>query len=825
MRNLPGAVGVSLLLALLTWLLLRGIDTDAPAYVATLQAFDDYALAEASLHRDVLQARAGLLRDYDSLVGAAQAMEDAVARLRSHARAQRLDEGVVDRLSATVVQQNELMERFKTNNALLQNSLSYVGLMSTNSAFLARDAKLAPATGALAAAILYLSRDNSSDALRAFNQRIEEFAEQAPSVGPDAQVAAAMLSHARLLYDLLPAVDETLRAFIAVAGEQPLRETRALFSDHRTRVEAVEQRYRLLLYMVSLLTVLMIVLLGLRLRSRAIALRRRAAFEHVIAENSTRLINCSPAETASRLKQVLGEFSRMIGAQRAYVVLGEKPIRVYTWSRDGKAFPPGWPHQALTLAQQLGVAETESVTIPDVAALQPSPVRDALTAAGVRAWASVPLIRPGRARSIMGFDAFRPIRGKVSPVPIVRLAGDAVANAIEREFLERDRAKLTMRLERARRMQMVGTLASGIAHNFNNIIAAILGYSEMVEPQLAPGSRSAQHVDEIRRAAERGRDLVDNILTFGRRTDAPARAVRMRNLLEEAASFLRASLPSGAELVFDDVSSDLAVSGEPTQLQQVILNLCANAAQAMDGKGDIYVGARLEEVADFLQIGDTELSPGRYVCLSVSDSGRGFDAHIAQRMFEPFFTTRVAGTGLGLATVREIVRDHDGAIGVQSRPGHGSRFEIWLPAMVAGGVAIDEPALLPLGRGQTILIVESERGRLLQDEERLAALGYEPVGFEHSADALVACRSEPDRFDVILVSCGSQTHVGMELARSLSEIGRFKPILLAAASSIEVSVDALAEAGISEVLRWPLASNELAAALARCLRRPSTLRL
>ena len=156
MRNLPGAVGVSLLLALLTWLLLRGIDTDAPAYVATLQAFDDYALAEASLHRDVLQARAGLLRDYDSLVGAAQAMEDAVARLRSHARAQRLDEGVVDRLSATVVQQNELMERFKTNNALLQNSLSYVGLMSTNSAFLARDAKLAPATGALAAAILYL---------------------------------------------------------------------------------------------------------------------------------------------------------------------------------------------------------------------------------------------------------------------------------------------------------------------------------------------------------------------------------------------------------------------------------------------------------------------------------------------------------------------------------------------------------------------------------------------------------------------------------------------------------------------------------------------
>ena len=169
-------------------------------------------------------------------------------------------------------------------------------------------------------------------------------------------------------------------------------------------------------------------------------------------------------------------------------------------------------------------------------ALPPGPVKDVLTAAGVRGWASVPLTRPGRARkSIMGFDAFRPIRNRTSPVPIVRLAADAVANAIEREFLERERAKLTVRLERARRMQMVGSLASGIAHNFNNIIAAILGDSEMVEPQLKRGTKPAQHIDEIRRAAERGRDLVDNILSFGRRTDARVRPVQVRILLEEAA--------------------------------------------------------------------------------------------------------------------------------------------------------------------------------------------------------------------------------------------------------------------------------------------------
>jgi signal transduction histidine kinase len=823
MRNLPFVLGVSFLLALLTWLLLRGIDTNAPAYAVTLQAFDDYALAEASLHRDVLQARAGLLRNYDTFTAAARAMEDAVARLRSYAQAQGLDTRPVDRLAGAVVTQEALLERFKTSNALLQNSLSYVGLLSTSPEFLAHDVQLAPATGALAAAILHLSRGTSTGSVKALQERIDQFAQQAPTAGPEAETARAMLAHARLLYDQLPTVDETLRAFIAVPSAQALDETRALFSLHRSAVEATEQRFRLLLYIVSLLLLVMLVFLGLRLRARALALRRRAAFEHVMAENSTRLINCTPAETGTRLKQVLGELSRTVDADRAYVVLDETPIRVHTWSKDGATFPPGWPRQALAAAEQLGLAGPNNVTVRDAAALPPGPIRDALTGAGVRAWAYVPLIRPGRVRGIMGFDRFRPIRNEISPVPIARLAGDAVANALEREFLERDRAKLSARLERARRMQMVGSLASGIAHNFNNIIAAILGYSEMIEPQLARGTKPVQHIEEIRRAAERGRDLVDNILTFGRRTDARSRPVRVRTLLNEAASFLRASLPSGVELIVDDVSDDITVSGEPAQLQQVILNLCSNAAQAIDDRGYIHVAAKQEEVVDLLHVGDTKLSRGRYVCLSVSDNGRGFDQRIARRMFEPFFTTRLAGTGLGLATVREIVLDHDGAIGVQSEPERGSRFEVWLPATAAHGSAAAEPVTRPLGQGETVLILEGERDRLLRDEEKLAALGYEPVGFEQAGDALAACRSEPGRFDVILISSGWQVQGGLDLARVLAEIAPTKPVLLAVASSIDINVNALAEAGVSEVLPWPLATTELASALERCLRRHGRL--
>jgi len=820
MRVLPGAVGALLLLALLTWLLLRGTDTNAPAYADTLRAFDDFALAEASRDRDLLQARAGLLRDYDALVNTMRAMDDAVARLRSHAQAEGLDAGPAERLAATVAQREELTERFKSSNALLQNSLSYVGLLSTSQAFGAQDAGLAPATGALAAAILYLTRDTSPDAVKALQERIEQFAAQAPTAGPHAEPAQALLAHARLLHDLLPAVDETLKALIAVPSRQPLEEMRAQFSNRQSAVEATAQRFRLFLYLVSLLLLIMLVRLGLRLRARALAQRQQAAFEHVIAETSTRLINCPPTETDARLKQVLGELCRVIEAERGYVVLDENPTRVNVWCADGTACPPGWPDQALALPERLGTADI--VTVPDVAALPPGAVKDVLAAAGVRAWACVRLIRPGRVRGIMGFDALRPARDGNFPLPVVRLAGDEVANAVEREFLERDRARLSTRLERSRRMQMVGSLASGIAHNFNNIISAILGYSEMAEPLLTPGTKPARHVDEIRRAAERGRDLIDNILTFGGRRDARVRPVQVRTLFEEAGSLLRASLPSGVELVIGDVPADVAVSGEPAQLQQVILNLCTNAAQAMEGSGCIRVTAERKDVAALCPTSHGALTPGRYVCLAVIDTGCGFTEGVARRLFEPFFTTRLAGTGLGLATVGEIVRDHDGAMNVESKPGHGSRFEAWLPAAAADSTAGVGPGMLPLGRGETVLVVESEREQLLYDEEMLAALGYEPVGFERPADAITACRSAPDRFDIILVSHASQTPGGVDLAHALREIAPRQPLLLATGSTSDVSVEALAEAGISELLRRPLVSTELAAALARCLRSPGT---
>jgi CheY-like chemotaxis protein len=367
-------------------------------------------------------------------------------------------------------------------------------------------------------------------------------------------------------------------------------------------------------------------------------------------------------------------------------------------------------------------------------------------------------------------------------------------------------------------METVGALASGIAHNFNNIVGAILGHTEMAEAELPSDSRPARSLKEIHRAGERARDLVDQILAFGRRSDIQRRPVRLKGLIAETSSLLHVSLPSRIDLVIRDVPHEAIISGQPGQLQQVILNLCNNAAQAMDQVGRIEIEAEVHQVARPRSLTHGELVPGRYVRIAVSDSGRGIDEATLEHIFEPFFTTRLAGSGLGLATVREIMREHGGAINVWSAQGVGSRFEVWLPCTAEPALAANgNPLNFTLGRGETVLVVDDASARLLADEEMLAALGYEPVGFTRADDALAACRAMPNRFDALLVGHVAPAGSALDLAAALHEIVPNAPILLATASADEIGVDALVTAGISEVVHRPLASAELASALARCL--------
>jgi len=772
--RLWAGAGTALLSALLlTWLLLRSSGADGPAYAEALQAINHYILSEASLHRDILRARAGLLQNYDPLVQEADQMDDEVAQLRVHARQLGASPAALDRLAAATAEQQALTEHFKSSNALLQNSLAYFDLLSTGQDGSARE--LHPAAGALASAMLHLTHDTAPQSVQAVQDQIVQLEAEA---SPASRAAATRMlaAHARMLLGLLPDVDQVIRALLAVPSETHLEAVRAEVGARHAEAELEARRYRLLLYGVALLLLLLaLVQFALWLHDKATALRNQASFEHIIAKTSTSLINCPQADMSGLLRQVLSELSLNLGAQRAYVVLNDRPVRMHTWSADGVAYPPGWPEKALRLAGRPGAADAGIVVVADAEAPSPGD-QEASTVPGVRGVACVPLIRAGQLRGVMGFDFPWPLRGRqFAASSLVRLAGDAVANVIERDILERDRDKLLARLDRARRMQTVGGLTSGIAHNFNNILGAILGYAEMAEASLAPGAKLARHIGEIRRASEQGRDLVEHILAFGRRRDARIQSVPIRVLLGDAASMLRASLPRTINLAVQDVAAEMAVLGESAQLQQIVLNLCTNAAQAMEGIGRIAVTAGSCHIVERRSLSHGELAPGRYVRLVVSDAGRGFDRATAQRVFEPFFTTRRAGTGLGLATVLEIVRDHEGAMDVRSVPGQGSSFEAWLPE--AAGTA-GTPAALPLGHGATVLVVEGEHERLLGDEDMLAALGYEPVGFSVAADALAACRAAPERFDALIIGGTLPKAEALQLARTLHRAAPSLPLLV-----------------------------------------------
>jgi len=737
-------------------------------------------------------------------------------------------------------QQEQWTEQFKSNNALLQNSLAYFGLLSARlgeaqPSSNARLQQVSIRVSSLAAAILHLTLDTSPHVEAEVDDRLSRISVQGLSPR-DADVAEALLAHAQLLRRVLPATDRVLRSLFAASGGREQQALRAMVLTRKNSAEMAATHIRYVLCAISLLLVAMLIVLGMRLKSRAVALRRRAAIEHLIARISTDFINSRPREITAHAERALGELATCIGADRAYFLVDGQPTLAYKWCSEETSFRPGWPENAFHVASGLSMSQERHIHIRSVAGLPHGEQRDALRAADVRSWLCFNSRGADRLQGVLGFDAVRAeATMPTCELGLLSMAFDAIANAVEREFLERDRERLEANLEQARRMETIGALASGIAHNFNNITGAILGYTETAQAQAGPHGRVAGSLSEIRRAGERARDLVDQILTFGRRA-APRRSrICIKTFIAETMSLLEASLRPQISLVVRGTSQPMVVSGELAQLQQVILNLCNNAAQAMDAAGTIEVEIEARDIESALSMSYGELVRGHYVVISIIDSGRGMDEALLERIFEPFFTTRPEGNGLGLATVREIVLDHGGAVNVKSAPGTGTRFDIWLPAIsVIEPVSRHEtPGSLRRGSGETVLVLEVDRERLLRHEEILAALGYEPVGFTDAAEAAVACRSEPRNnrfvqtgFDAALL-CSHLHGAGaaLEHAALLRDSAPALPMILAATSAREFGAPALARVGILEVIRQPLMSAELAGALARCISIPDSASL
>jgi signal transduction histidine kinase len=374
-----------------------------------------------------------------------------------------------------------------------------------------------------------------------------------------------------------------------------------------------------------------------------------------------------------------------------------------------------------------------------------------LREAGARSAAAVWATTEDGDRVLLGLDAVdASLRLEGDEIEVIRLGLDVLAGAVRRTALEHDRAHLERRIEEASRMEAVGAFASGIAHNFNNILAAISGYAEMAADGVGGQGRAARQLSEIQHAVVRGRDLIDRILALGRRSSAPWREVDVRMTLEEAASLLRAG-HSGASITVEDAGVGM-LRADPGALQQILLNLGANALQAGGSATEVRLAASTRWIRrpSVLVVG--RVAAGDYVVLAVEDRGRGIPPEQRRRIFDPFFTTRSDGHGLGLATVGALVRDHGGAIDVVSTPGEGSRFEVWLPRGPARGGA---PAqLADHGQGEALLLLCPDEQAPGGAEDRLAELGYEPASFNTLAAALAALATAPERFDGAIIIGG-----------------------------------------------------------------------
>jgi signal transduction histidine kinase len=822
-RAAPAIATVVCLVLLLTLFSLRAANPEAELFDRALTELDRFAMSENALHRDVFAARAGVLRNYDPLESEINALRASLQRLKDSTTNDTETIAAVDRLAGSIDRQEALVESFKSENALLQNSLSFFGRFGGE----AGAPDLDPAVSAASAAILRLTLDTSSAAVRDVQDRLDRLEQEASRTGEHYSIEA-LLAHGRLLQTLLPSADNVLKELRAVPQKQQRDALRALIMDRQLASRTSASRYRALLYGTSLALVAFLVHLGLQSRSRANALRRRAALEHVIAGISMRFINAAPQDIDAEIDRALADMAAHFDSDRAYFLMSAPRERLHLWHKPGLELPPGWPRRAPELAARIGAGSDRTVHIPRVHRMPIGENRTSCLSFGLEGWACVTNADNDGVSAALGFDAVgrRSQISAAGELALLRMALDTFVHAAERHTIEKERTRLETSLRQAQRLEKIGIMTSGIAHNFNNILGGILGHSEVIEENADPDAKLVRNLAAIRRGAERARDLVDQILVFGRRRNAARQPLSVAALVAEAASLLSVSLPAGIDLVVRQSPTATIVSGEQAQLQQVLLNLCNNAANAMPAGGRIEVTTELHEIALSRTLSHDRIEPGRYVCIAVSDTGHGMDETTLARIFEPFFTTRSSGNGLGLATVRVIVREHGGAVSAQSRPGEGSRFEVWLPWAAAEQAAGPGVAALPTGHGETIILLARDCGDVLRAEDILAALGYEPVGFTRIKAAVAACRAEPNRFDAVIIGDLDPAEQTREMVATLHAAAPRLPVILATKAAIEIGADTLVSTGISDVVRWPMVAEEIAVSLANSLsmKRPASPR-
>lgn len=386
---------------------------------------------------------------------------------------------------------------------------------------------------------------------------------------------------------------------------------------------------------------------------------------------------------------------------------------------------------------------------------------------------------------------------------------------------ERERTMLLTRLQQSQKMEAIGTLAGGIAHDFNNILTSILGFTELSLDDIEKGTLLHENLEEVSKAGYRAKELVKQILTFARQSKSEKRAVPIASLIDETAKFLRSSIPSSIE-IRKELNSDESVLADPTQIHQIIMNLCTNAVHAMQKHGGILT-IRLNEVffdENFVRRHSLANS-GHFVQLAVSDTGCGMSREVQDRIFEPYFTTKETGmgTGLGLSVVRGIIAGCDGTIEVHSDMGKGTIFYVYLP--VTEKHLQESPVFeheVPSGN-ERILLVDDEPAVVKMTSQTLKRLGYRVTTTTSSIEALRLFKGAPGSFDLLITDITMPGLPGDKLAVEILKIRKNFPVILCTGYNQNVSDDTVKKMGISALKFKPLVKKDLAMTIRDVLRK------
>lgn len=394
----------------------------------------------------------------------------------------------------------------------------------------------------------------------------------------------------------------------------------------------------------------------------------------------------------------------------------------------------------------------------------------------------------------------------------------------ERQEIETEKQDLERQLRQSQKMEAIGTLAGGIAHDFNNILTIILGNTELACAIVPEGNEVQDNLEKIQTASKRAKEMVNHLLSFSRKTESERHPVELKAIVTESLKLLRASLPTNIVIRHDLPDTSFVIQGNATQIHQIMINLCTNAAHAVEGT-DGVLGVRLEnQMVDRATADRLALSPGPHVRLTVSDTGRGIDPSMRERIFDPYFTTKDPGkgTGMGLAVVHGIVINHGGAIEVFSEQNVKTEFRVLLPVADAEATLTNTSTKTALPTGlERILLVDDEELIVDVVKQMLVKLGYQVDASTDSRAALEMFRQDPQRYDLVVTDMTMPNLTGKQLAKEIKQVRSETRIILCSGYSEKIGQADPRELGVTEFALKPIGMQQLAQIIRNVLdRRP-----